>query len=461
MKRTLKYIISVIASLWFVSSTAASLQEVKALVDSAKYQKALVVMRGVMDKPQYGKNGDWTKLYGQCLCLTGNYAEAVAPLQFAQKAGRSGAIYYLAIAKQHLYQFEEAAELISLYKKKYCKEGSEWSLRCDSILARCEQGQNAVEHVCDYIILDSLSLPEESFVQQFRLGPESGRFVSSIGGEICFISSLGDYQLRAEGDTIYESRLLNNQDWEEWHPLNIPLDGPKSYPYLRSDGETLIFAAKNDNGLGGWDLYSTSRAADNTDWYAPERLPMPLNSPFDDIALGIDETHQVGWWATNRNAAPGWVTVYLYKADDEAGYLEGAQPERGRLVSLAQSWRDSAGYADLVNECLASRPAQRKKTYNVNIPITDDLVHHSEADFSSPKAMEAYTLSLSISERLSTVRKELDDLRVRYHEASPSQRSAMRQTILDLEFQEKNLVLLLEKKQKEYRNLEIKALGRF
>lgn len=461
MIRFAKYIFSILVATSFsATSTAASLQEIKTLIDSAKYQKALVIMRGVMDKPQYGKNGDWNKYYGQCLCLTGNYTEAVAPLQFAQKTGRSGAIYYLAIVKQHLYEFDEAAELITLYKKKYCKAGSEWDLRCDSILARCEQGKNAVEHVKDYIILDSLTLPEESFAQQYRLGKEAGRFVSSLGGEICFISALGDYQLRAEGDTIYETSLNGNREWEEWRPLNIPLAGKKAYPYLRSDGETLLFAAINDDGLGGWDLYSTTRDADNTGWYAPERLPMPLNSQYDDLALGIDETHMVGWWATNRNATPGWVTVYLYQLDDEAGYLEGAQPDRGRIVSLAQTWRDSTGYAALVNECLASKPSQRKTTYTVNIPISDDLTYHGEYDFVSTQAREAYVLSLSIGERLSTVEKETDDLRTRYHDAAPSKRKIMRQIILDLEFQEQNLAAQLAKKQKEYRNLEIKARGK-
>ena len=459
MKRILKHIFPVIiASLCFASSQAASLQEVKSLVDSAKYQKALVIMRGVMDKPQYGKNGEWNKYYGQCLCLTGLYADAIVPLQFAQKTGRSGAIYYLAIAKQHLYEFDEAIRLISLYKKKYCTSGSEWDLRCDSILARCEQGKNAAEHVKDYIILDSLTMPETSFAQQYRLGPESGRFIPSLDGEICFISALGDYQLRAEGDTIYESNLINGHDWEEWHPLNIPLDGRKAYPFLRSDGETLIFAAMNDDGLGGWDLYTTTRDADNTGWYAPERMPMPINSPYDDIAHGIDETHQVGWWATNRHAAPGWITVYLYKIDEEAGYLKGAQPERAQIVSLAQSWRDPAGYSELVNECLASKSGERKKIHTVNIPINDNLVYHSEYDFVSQQARETYIEAGNTANRLAEVEKALDAKRIEYHNATPDKRKTIKQVTLDnLEEEQMNLINSLAKLNKEYRNLEIRS----
>ena len=39
---------------------------------------------------------------------------------------------------------------------------------------------------------------------------------------------------------------------------------------------------------------------------------MPYNSPYNDYMLVMDEGTGLGWWASDRGAAPDSVTVFIF-----------------------------------------------------------------------------------------------------------------------------------------------------
>lgn len=439
---------------------ATGLTEIKAWVDAGQYERALVTLRGIVANKATAQDAAYNKYYGQVLVLTGDYAAAVAPLELAMRKGQAGAIYWLAVARQHLYDFEGAIQLAERYRKSYTKSGSLWYQRCDSLVAECEAGRKALRHVEDVVIIDSMTVSRDGFLQQYRLGAESGSYVTEPDGSVGFLSVRGDYRLTARGDELLESHRIASDAWDDPTPLTaLRAGGRKSYPFLRSDGATLYFASDATPGLGGLDIYVTQYDSETDTYYKPKPLPMPFNSPYDDYALAIDETHQVGWWATAKGAPAGMVTVYLFLVDDDPRTLEGEQPSRARVDRIADTWREASGYADLVRQCMQEQQAAAPAP-TPRIVIDDALAYASEADFSDAEAREAYRMATELRRELGSLGGELEALRADYHAADAAARRGMRDRILQQEKRQERLEEELARKEKAYRNLELQRLGR-
>ena len=85
-----------------------------------------------------------------------------------------------------------------------------------------------------------------------------------------------------------------------------------NYPFMLSDGQTLYFAAKNEESLGGYDIYMTRYDNDERKYLAPENLGMPFNSPANDYLLVIDEFNNLGGFASDRNQPADSVCLYTF-----------------------------------------------------------------------------------------------------------------------------------------------------
>ncbi|MDO4497209.1 MAG: hypothetical protein Q4B58_05210, partial [Bacteroidales bacterium] len=321
MKRLLLYIL--FAAFAFTSVQAYSLQEAKNWVNTQQYAKAVEAYRELMKSGANARNADACKLYGQALCMTGAYAESVPYLLTATKGNKSGAWWYLGISRQHLYDFSGAIEALEKYKST-CRKDSHWIPRTDSIIAECEIGLKGINHVQDIVIIDSMIVDRKSFFEYYRLGAESGKVRNGF-----FENQAADYRLWAEVDSTQEYHLFEQHKFgNEWADPQIieSIDAEGfalCFPFLRSDSETLFFASNRTPGYGGFDIYKTHYNAEGESYFTPERLGMPFNSPFDDYLLAIDETHMVGWWATNRNVTDNEVCIYLFQFEEEPEYLPG------------------------------------------------------------------------------------------------------------------------------------------
>ncbi|HEU5289316.1 MAG TPA: hypothetical protein VFU05_01660 [Cyclobacteriaceae bacterium] len=62
----------------------------------------------------------------------------------------------------------------------------------------------------------------------------------------------------------------------------------ESSPYLACDNKTLYFASKGHNGLGGYDIFMTTRLDDSwTNWTVPVNLGPAVNGPLDEEFFSI------------------------------------------------------------------------------------------------------------------------------------------------------------------------------
>lgn len=454
-----------------LKASAITLEEAKAMAKANDYSRAVVAFRNLIQQSKYANNAECNKFYGQCLCMTGEYAESIKYLEKGAKGGKTGAWWYLGISKQHLYDFEGAIESLEKYKSSLSKN-STWIPRTDSIIAECELGLRAVNHVQDVVIIDSLMVPKQNFFSYYKLGHESGHIMSpqDCGEEIAqmsdsaaavFESLAEDYRLMAikneEDNTynLYSSSFFEGK-WNE--PEIIESIGGENcrvaYPFLRSDGETLYFACDSTPGMGGFDIYKTRFNTETDSYYAPGRLGMPFNSPYDDYMLAIDETHQVGWWATERGAKQGFVCIYVFIFEEEPEYLEGENVSRARIDRIADTWKEE-NYNDLlagIRNGSENAPSENA----LFIPIRENLVYSSIEDFTVEKARFSYEIYLRTKENLDIAKEDLQTLRKDYTEANSSTRGLLKPQILQKERQILSLQEQLQSLKKEYRSLEKK-----
>ncbi|MCD4745340.1 MAG: OmpA family protein [Bacteroidales bacterium] len=115
---------------------------------------------------------------------------------------------------------------------------------------------------------------------------------------IIFVADFdGGYGLK---DIWYATRKSKNDDFGR--PKNI---GPvintvdeDMFPFLRSD-TVLYFASNGHIGMGGFDLYKSTKT--NDEWGAPVNLKPPLNSSADDFSIIFNpEAQEEGYFSSNR-----------------------------------------------------------------------------------------------------------------------------------------------------------------
>jgi len=393
------------------------------------------------------------KAEGKRLCQEGRYEEALPYLEKALKQNKkSGALWYMAIVRQHLYDFDGALDAIETYRTQLSSE--DWLNRADSLISVINICRRAYEHTQDVVIIDSMLVSRDDFFSYYQLGAESGRVLKD-GNGLFFENQAADYHIVSNGHQLLETHKFQNR-WEESHPLSGlgTLDCSICYPFMRSDGETLFFACDSIPGMGGFDIYRTSYNAEEGGYYQPERLGMPFNSPYNDYMLAIDETHQVGWWATDRNAPEDKVMIYLFLYEEDPQYLDEPTPSRARIDCIAETWREEQGYSELIAQLKEAPQAPVIEAPKLHIVINDNKIYSSTDQFRNKQALKAYQQSESLLSQIAELEQTVAESRRQYSHANSQQKKTLEarlqkaeETLIDLYRQQREAVI-------QYRQLE-------
>ena len=133
--------------------------------------------------------------------------------------------------------------------------------------------------------------------------PDKSRLIASVKSR----KSIGGFDL-------FESQMGEDGRWSKLRPLgsNVNTWGDEITPFVAADGKTLFFASNGAEGMGGFDVYRTTRN-NAGGWTQPEHLGAPINSVDDDLAFVLDAAGKVGFLATRRKATSS--DLDLYKAE--------------------------------------------------------------------------------------------------------------------------------------------------
>lgn len=230
--------------------------------------------------------------------------------------------------------------------------------------------------------------------------PEDGKtlyFVSDMPG------GLG-------GTDLYVSHQENGT-WTEPKNLGRPIntEGNEMFPFLHQ-GQTLYFSSDGHRGLGGLDLYKCEVGGNMVD-----NIGYPVNSPYDDFSLVLNDEGRRGFFASNRGGQAG--NDDLYRVDINLRTLEllvvdkkTQQPLPDAEVILigngmlkAAAMTDSAGLTRVdVNPYFSHLIDIEKEGYRGNAAILDSAALLTQA--------EGYQLVIPLQRETGTI-----DLTARLH----------------------------------------------
>lgn len=112
------------------------------------------------------------------------------------------------------------------------------------------------------------------------------------------------------GLDIYKSTKGSDGNWGVPENLGktINTEHDEDSPYLSDDGKTLYFSSKGHEGFGNYDVYKSSLI--NGAWSQPQNLAHPINSSGNDIFLIEADNNTSGYFSSYRQGGKGDMDIY-------------------------------------------------------------------------------------------------------------------------------------------------------
>ena len=140
--------------------------------------------------------------------------------------------------------------------------------------------------------------------------------ISPDGRTLYFVSNRAGNFGRMD---IWMSVRGNDGKWSE--PLNlgpvINTRGREMSPFIHPDNRTLFFASDGHPGMGGMDLFYTTRGEDGK-WQKPVNLGYPINTYADEISLVVGALGREAYFASEIPGGEGGSDLYFFELYEEA-----------------------------------------------------------------------------------------------------------------------------------------------
>lgn len=441
----LRPILTAIGAALCLAAAADVADEARGLLAKGDADSAYELLRAELDKnPDGGNAGTLNSLLGDAELMKGNRAAAREAYYRATKRGVADAYRGLGRIGMQEYDFSRAAADFAKYTelKNNAKKPADPAVEQER-----QTALNAVQHlrrVDDVVILDSIDMPRTDFLKAYKLPRSSGRILTAdrtpnpdeMTSHSAFINEQQDFMLLGVTDTVAETKPLEyiRLNTGEWQPAEVDSTlyiGNFDYPFMMPDGQTLYFASDGDLSIGGLDIFMATRDPEDDSYMPPVNLGMPYNSPFDDFMMAIDEEHNVGWFATDRNSPGGDVTVYMFIPNEIRRNLDPDSVDiaaRARIADFRATWPEGADYTELLEKVAAIDPDATPKE-SIFFPLGDGTAVTDPDDFNDD-AREFYQQYIAAESELADVTGKLREMRTRYHNR-PSER--LRDEILGAE----------------------------
>lgn len=418
------------------TATAGPLDNAKQMYIDGQYEEALTALQALHKRSP--RDGNTAYYLGATLIALGRADEAVAPLKTAESRSVAEASKALAGLALNEYRPDDASSHIdkwetALRKKRNATIPDE----LDEMQARVLTMRNMMERVERLEIIDSLTVDSVEFFRHYRLSREAGRICSGAeagieGATMVFMPQTGREMFwtavsdSTQAPALMCAGILDDGSVENSEPADIyPEAEALAFPFLMPDGVTLYFAAKSPASLGGYDIFMTRRT-DDGEYLQPQNIGMPYNSPANDYLLAIDEATGTGWWATDRFAPEGKVTIYTFIPSNMRVNVEPDAPDlasRARVTSIAATQEPGKDYDALrrqLGEMTRSDGQNDRHKVDFLMAMGNGNVYHRLSDFKNPEARRAMENLLGIDDEITAITSDLESLREKYRAGNTS-----------------------------------------
>ena len=209
------------------------------------------------------------------------------------------------------------------------RDAASWLEEAITFCQKRESGLRGVDRV---VIVDSTVVDKKEFLKAYPLSPDNGTLTLSERGDIVqYQTQLNGIVLKPECEAETSIASDSSQVTTTSSPLHLMryyleddqltdgeaveglgIDGDINYPFLMPDGQTFYFAARSDDGYGNYDIYATRYDGEAKRFYQAENMGYPYNSYANDYMMVIDETANLGWFASDRYQPDGKVCIYTF-----------------------------------------------------------------------------------------------------------------------------------------------------
>ncbi len=394
---------------------------------------------------QYPKEPIYHYYVGRCmLFMEKDPLKAISYLRYAStKDVPVDVYYYLGIAYNKNYRFQEAIESFQWFEKNASRK----ELRKPDYELYRSMAQNGV-YLTKYIrrplvyskqVVDKddfykiypMQDMEGSIIDQsefFNL-PDSNQiksamFVPKSIQQQEFIYFTKKNEKRGDSD-IYRVVMLSDSSWSEPENLGdvINTSFDENYPFMHSDGTTLYFASKGHYSMGGYDIYKSTWDWNTQQWSEPENLDFPINSPYNDFLFVPTPNKKVAAFASDRDADSNSVMVYKLKLNNSEPYIE------------LENHQEILEYANLdINTDLAKE--ESRKTVNKYKAETKELVKiKNNEDFLFKSVYDSVlTMAINYQMKADSLRWIIDEKRAVFDNTPNGQeRAVLSNAIIELE----------------------------
>lgn len=452
----LRFIYVMILAATAAGAVAAPIDEAKQLYAAGDYTAAIDQLQTLLKKSP--RDGTVNYYLGASLMAVGRKTEALGPLRQAQSRGVADASRLLADYAISRYDVDEAEEQLDKWAEQLKKNRKPVPEEHAEMSSRVVQLSNMMDRVEKIEVIDSISCDSATFFEAYRLSKEAGRIlpgdaVRRIGAgvdarslSVAYLPESRTEVLWAQsGDDgkyqLYGADILDDGSISHPAPLSDQLGqgGNAQFPFLMPDGVTLYFANDGENSLGGYDIFMTRRTEgdDGSEYFQPQNVGMPYNSPANDYMLAIDEASGLGWWATDRNAEPGKVTVYVFIPSEVRVNAAPDDPnlhELARLSDMSLTRKEGVDYSELLQSRLPEPDegdSGSSSSPRFALDAGNGKVYTSLSDFHNDRARSAMLEALGVEAELRKHLAREEALRERWRKGD----RGVRLDILDSETQ--------------------------
>ena len=327
--------------------------------------------------------------------------------------------------------------------------------------------QRMTQNTQRVVFIDSMLVPRSEILNRIPLTPQAGRLTADSESN-CFgyQNELGTRAFYAKPDyRLYTSQLVGRQMGDE-QELNI--NGLENFealnsPYLLNDGQTLYFAAKGSESIGGYDIFVTRYNSEARSFLKPENIGMPFNSEADDLLYIIDEGNNIGYFATTRRQPEGYVCLYRFvPTESRQTYDSDSYETLERLAAISSvkdTWGDGQERQQALDRIANFKPISSNTAPQMAFVINDRLTYHSTSDFRAPGNTERYRQLLDMQQQLDERQQALQKSRNYYGKATVNERQQLAVEMRQLEQDVLHLEEAIHAMEKEIRNNENQILN--
>ena len=151
--------------------------------------------------------------------------------------------------------------------------------------------QRMTQNTQRIVFIDSMVVPRNEILSRMNLTPRTG-LLKQDGDTYSYQNEVGTRKIYVNDNRLYTSELVNG-DFTNNQELKglfiVSAVDTLNCPFLMNDGQTLYFAAKGSESIGGYDIFVTRYNSETHSFLKPENIGMPFNSTADDLLYVIDE----------------------------------------------------------------------------------------------------------------------------------------------------------------------------